>query len=83
MLEDNELLAPLLLCEDQLLAQQVVLELLQWRTLGGIIGSPYPEDEIVISPHLAVILHGLNCGNIAKIMVANDQHHCNILANGH
>lgn len=83
MLEDNELLALLLLCGDQLLVQQEVVELHQCRALRSIIDSPYPEGEIVISLHLSVILHGLNGGNIAQIMVATDQHRCNILANGH
>lgn len=81
MLEDNEVLAPLLLCDAQLLIQSVVQELLLW--IGGIMDSPYSESEIVISPHLAIILYGLSCGNIAQIMVATDQHHCNVLVNDH
>lgn len=81
MLEDNEVLAPLLLCDAQLLIQSVVQGLL--LCIGGILDSPYPESEIVISPYLAIILYGLSCGNIAQIMAATDQHHCNVLVNDH
>lgn len=79
----RQVLASLLLCDSQLLIQLVVLGLLQCRALGVIMDSPYSEGEIVISPHLAVILHGFSCENIAQIMVVTDQHHCNVLVNGH
>lgn len=91
MLEDNGVLAPLLLCDAQLLVQPVVLGLLQCRALRGIVeelgiehqkqDAPYPEAEVVISPRLAELLHSLGCGDVAQVVVATDQHQWNVLVN--
>lgn len=92
VLEDDGMLALPLLRDAQLLVQPVVLGLLQGRALGGIVkelgiehqeeDAPHPEAEVVISPCLAELLHGLGGGDVAQVMVATDQHQRNVLVDG-